>query len=220
MNLAPTGITKSRFRERQESSENMMRKILMLFCAVLGMLSCMSVHAQAIYRVSSSSTIRISGTSTLSDWVVRSEQVSGEMTFTRPGKHAAGNKLQKGTIINGKTILQVSSIKSEKGDAMDNKMYGALKSDIHPQITFLLTEPISVLQTPVKVSAIGEVEIAGVTRPMTFELDVTYADNAFHLQGSKSLKLTDFEIEPPTAMFGQIVTGDEIEVDLDLHFTP
>lgn len=41
-----------------------------------------------------------------------------------------------------------------------------------------------------------------------------------HLQGSKSLKLADFQVEPPTAMFGQIVTGDEISVVLDLYFSP
>ncbi len=61
-------------------------------------------------------------------------------------------------------------------------------------------------------------EIAGVTRPMTFDLAFSYADGNFHLEGSKALRFSDFEIDPPAAMFGQIVTGDEIVVKLDLTF--
>lgn len=97
-------------------------------------------------------------------------------------------------------------------------MYKALKSDTHPKITFLLTNPVQISKAPAKLSATGDIDIAGVTHPMTFILDLTYADNTFHLTGSQPLKLSDFEIEPPTAMFGQIETGDEIEIALDLSF--
>jgi len=96
-------------------------------------------------------------------------------------------------------------------------MYSALKKDTHPQISFLLTQPVTI-KGPGKVSVTGNVEIAGVIRPMTFDLNLTWADNALHLQGSRSTKLSEFEIEPPTAMFGQIETGDDITVELDLFF--
>ena len=33
-------------------------------------------------------------------------------------------------------------------------------------------------------------------------------------------RTAEFDVEPPTAMFGQIVTGDEILVALDLYFSP
>jgi polyisoprenoid-binding protein YceI len=74
------------------------------------------------------------------------------------------------------------------------------------------------LKVPATIPATGTVEIAGVRRPITFDLNLTFAENAFRLQGSQSLKMSEFEIEPPTAMFGQIVTGDEIVVELDLLF--
>jgi polyisoprenoid-binding protein YceI len=172
--------------------------------------TCTRAQAQTSYTVAPASSISISGTSTLSNWVVRSQQVSGEMTFT--------GSIGPGTIKAAKAAVEVSSIRSEKGETMDNKMYNALKEDSHPEITFVLTKPIALSKAPARLSATGEVTIAGVTNAMTFELDLTYADNAFRIQGTRSLKLSDFNIEPPTAMFGQIETGDEIDVRLDLVF--
>jgi len=182
----------------------------------LAMCASFAAHPQASYKISSASAILISGTSTLSDWTVRSKQVAGEMAFAPSGKVAQTDP-QTGIIKTGKAVIEVATIKSEKGETMDNKMYSALKKDTHPQISFLLTQPVTI-KGPGKVSVTGNVEIAGVIRPMTFDLNLTWADNALHLQGSRSTKLSEFEIEPPTAMFGQIETGDDITVELDLFF--
>lgn len=196
-----------------------MREVSTLWILAFGMVGWMPLHAQVIYKISTPSKVQISGTSTVSDWVVKSLKVSGEMAFTGSEQKSAANGSPKGTIREGKAVLEVSTIKSEKGETMDNKMYRALKNDVHPEITFLLTQPIQVVKVPATIPVSGTVELAGVKRPMTFELNMTHADNAFRLQGSRSLKLSEFEIEPPTAMFGQIVTGDEIVVELDLLFT-
>ena len=196
-----------------------MRKFLKLLLVTLGMLDFTAIHAQVIYKISPASNIHISGTSTLSDWVVKSPNVSGQMTYLSSGKKSNGNELPPGTVQEAKAILEVASIKSEKGETMDHKMYRALKYEEHPQIIFLLNQPFRISRAPSEISASGNIDIGGVTHPITFDLSLTYADNAFHFQGSKSLKLSDFQIEPPSAMFGQIVTGDEIVVTLDLFFT-
>ena len=185
---------------------------------ILGMLGILPAHAQLIYKISPSSAVSISGTSTLSDWMVKSEKISGEMTLAPAGKNTKGSATPLGTIENTKVILEVSSIKSEKGEAMDNKMYRALKNDTHPQITFVLTRPLEVVNAPATLTATGDVTLAGVTRPMTFDLDFTREENTYRFQGSRTLKMSDFEIDPPSAMFGQIVAGDEIVVELTLFF--
>ena len=41
-------------------------------------------------------------------------------------------------------------------------------------------------------------------------------DGAFKFTGSKSFKMTEYEIKPPTAMFGQIETGDEVNIIFDI----
>jgi hypothetical protein len=174
--------------------------------------------AQVTYRISPPGTVQISGTSTVSDWTVRSEEIKGDMVFFPSEKKPKANELQTGIIKNAKAVLEVSAIKSEKGETMDNKMYNALKKDAHPRIVFSLSDPIEIDKAPSKFSVRGNVELAGVTRPMTFDLNLTNANNNFIFEGSGSLKLSDFQIEPPTAMFGQIETGDEVMVKLNLVF--
>ena len=193
-----------------------MKKSLQPYLLILGMLGATPMHAQVIYKISPSSAVNITGTSTISDWVVRSQKISGEMVFIPSGEK--GTVVAAGAIKDAKVVLEVSSIKSEKGETMDNKMYSALKRDSYPRITFQLTEPLAVSQVPAKLSARGEVMIGGVTRPMTFDLDLVQDGNSYHLRGTTPLKLSDFEIEPPSAMFGQIETGDDIVVELNLFF--
>lgn len=190
------------------------------FCMYLCMTGALPLYAQVAYKMSPQSKMQISGTSTVSNWVVSSEQVTGEMIFVPAETNAAARTVPAGTIREGKAILEVATIKSEKGETMDNKMYKALKSDAHPRITFVLTAPVEFLKLPSTVSLKGNVEIAGVVRSMTFDLNLVYSDNTYHFQGSQSLKFSDFNIEPPTAMFGQIETGDEIAVAFDLFFVP
>lgn len=194
-------------------------KFVVLLLITIGISWTVPTWAQTTHRLSDNSGIQISGTSTLSDWAVKSQDVSGEMIFTASSKKAKGKEIQPGVIKNAKAVLEATSIKSEKGEAMDNKMYKALKSDAHPKITFLLTNPVQISKAPAKLSVTGDLDLAGVTHSITFLLDLSYTDNTFHLSGSKALKFSDFEMEPPTAMFGQIVTGNEIEVALDLYFT-
>jgi polyisoprenoid-binding protein YceI len=169
--------------------------------------------------VSAGSSIEISGTSTVSDWIVISKQLSGEMRFAPSIKKGKVAEAQAGTIQQATVILEVVSIKSEKGETMDNKLYKALKSDLHPKITFVLTNLIQLSGASDAVSASGDVHLAGVTRPMTFDLKLTRTEQGFQVTGSRSLKLSDFAIEPPTAMFGQIETGNDIVVKLGLYFT-
>jgi hypothetical protein len=193
--------------------QNLFRVVLLLINLVV----ILPLSAQDRYNMSTGSSIEISGTSTLSDWIVSSKQVSGEMTFTASREKGKASGMQSGTIRQATAILEVVSIKSEKGETMDNKLYKALKSDQHPRITFVLTNPVRV-SGAAEVSASGHVEVAGVSRPMTFDLKLNHTNQGFQVTGSRALKLSDFQIEPPTAMFGQIETGDDIVVKLDLYF--
>ena len=174
------------------------------------------LRAQTVYSVASGSSVVIAGTSTLSDWKVTSNEVSGQMAFASgAGKIAKG----AGTVSEAKVSLDVASIKSEKGETMDNKMYSALKQEAHPRILFHLTKPLKIQKVPSSLPVTGEVTLAGVRREMTFTLDLTAEAGGLRFKGSHSLKLSDFDIEPPSAMFGQIETGNEITVHFDLHFS-
>jgi polyisoprenoid-binding protein YceI len=57
----------------------------------------------------------------------------------------------------------------------------------------------------------GELELAGRTAPITFELLV----NGSHLSGSATVKQTDWGMKPYSALFGTLKVLDEVQVAVD-----
>ena len=58
----------------------------------------------------------------------------------------------------------------------------------------------------------GDLEIAGATRPVAFEL--ASADDG-RLRGSARIKQTDWGIKPYSALFGTLKVVDEVDVEID-----
>ena len=182
----------------------------LVFALLLGS----TLLAQEKYVLSEESTMKVTGTSTLHDWEVVSNGVSGSLLFEIKGK-AKKNQPLKGSIISSDLSLKVVSLKSERGETMNGKMHRALLYDEFPEIKFQLTNAISVNQDSM---AKGVLTIAGKENSVEIELTLTASENAIAVQGSKGIKLSDFEIDPPSAMFGQIETGNDIVIAFDLNY--
>lgn len=175
--------------------------------------------AQTSYHVSKDSQVKISGTSTLSDWTISGSNVKGELKFN--GENNKTDIIPAGEITMADVSVEVASIHSERGEPMDNKIYKALKRDEYPVIRFVLHDPVQLKkanQRADSVVASGAISIAGVTRNISFDMKVSYERGEWMFTGKKSLKMSDFGIEPPSAMFGQIITGDDIDIGVNLIF--
>ena len=181
---------------------------------IIALLLGNTLLAQEKYVLSEESTMKVTGTSTLHDWEVVSNGVSGSLLFEIKGK-AKKNQPLKGSIISSDLSLKVVSLKSERGETMNGKMHRALLYDEFPEIKFQLTNAISVNQDSM---AKGVLTIAGKENSVEIELTLTASENAIAVQGSKGIKLSDFEIDPPSAMFGQIETGNDIVIAFDLNY--
>ncbi len=62
--------------------------------------------------------------------------------------------------------------------------------------------------------------MAGTSKPV--ELEATgkmLANGDFQLSFSKKLKMTDFNMKPPTAVLGTIKVGDEITLNFNMVLT-
>jgi polyisoprenoid-binding protein YceI len=130
---------------------------------------------------------------------------------------------QKGKLVSSLMIeFPVKSIESPRGPVMDGKTYDALKSEEFPNITFLMKENVitSITDKSVnkfKLLVTGDLTIAGFIKTITLTLNGQRLDNySFRFEGSYSLKMTEYNVVPPTAMFGQIVTGDEVTMAFNL----
>ena len=117
--------------------------------------------------------------------------------------------------------MEVHSIKSTEGSMMDKNTYKALKADEHPQITFALITPIKAVPPGTHtIAAKVNLTIAGVTKAVDMSVtSVAAAHGNIEFEGSKAIKMTDYGIKPPVALFGTMKTGDEITIHFKGVFT-
>ena len=151
-----------------------------------------------------SETIMIKGTSSLHDWEsdVTEFVLTADLNLDR----------QQGTV---NLVIPVTSIKSGKS-IMDDKTYDALKFDKNPEIIFNGND---ITLNGDKISVAGNLTIAGKTNPATIEGTFKKTANNLNVTGIYSLKMTDFDIDPPTAMFGTLTTGDDITIEFNVNIT-
>lgn len=186
----------------------MQKRIQLLTFLLLGL---GYLQAQESYQLRSAE-FAISGTSSLHDWVSTTTQMtaSGDLTVVE-GALADVSSLQ--------LTIPVTSIISGKGNAMDKKTYKALLSEEHPNITFKLQDVKSIDRTgntPL-VKATGLLTIAGKTKTVEVQAKALAEGNGvFRFTGEKALKMTDYDITPPTALFGTLKTGDDITISFNL----
>jgi polyisoprenoid-binding protein YceI len=190
----------------------MTKRIFIAF--ILGVAISFAASGQVYSKYSiDRNNIMIKGTSNLHDWEMVVEKVKGKMD--------ADVKNNKIVSINSLILsIDVNSIKSGKS-IMDNKTYKALKSELYPVIQFTLSE-ISEIKPDGKGQAItarGILSIAGVKKNIPVKVTGSLLnDGSMSFTGSKTLKMTDFNIEPPTAVLGTLKTGDDVNIEFDVLF--
>ena len=105
---------------------------------------------------------------------------------------------------------------------MDDKTYDALKGAKYPYITFKMLSVKSMTKSgsgyALKIN--GELTIAGVTKNVDINGTVSVKENGkLYIETSKALKMTDFGIDPPTAMMGAMKVGNDITIKFKLNYT-
>jgi len=193
-----------------------------LLSLCLAMLLSWGLQAQAsTYALDETSAISIKGTSTFHDWTATVGEFSGTLAL---GNAFKANKSKVLVVDEAALQFQVVSIDGGRGAAMNKKIKAALKATEHPAITFNITQAQkAVIQKSdeggtLKVS--GQLAMAGVSKEITLSLTNKAAeDGTLAFVAEYPMKLSDFEMEPPSAMFGQIVTGDDITIVFDLKFS-
>ena len=173
--------------------------------------------AKITYTLSKEFTVTINGTSNLHDWNEKAEIVTGNGTLIRNSD--GSYELES---INIK--INVHSIKSNEGSTMNNNTYKALKADLHPEIIFILASAVQSNKNPSEEKTIlanGKLTLAGVTRNINMQVKIfIQSSGKLAFRGSYKLKMSDYNIIAPTALFGTIRTGDEITINFKSTFEP
>ena len=162
-------------------------------------------------------TLVIKGTSTLHDWEMKSEKGRVEVVL------GVGTNAKLLGLTGLKFSVEAESLKSDK-TMMDNNAYKALKTTSSKHIGFLLTAATitQINENSYEVKAFGKLTVAGTTRDtdVTAEIKYSGADKSFIVTGTKKLKMTDYNVKPPSFMFGTVKTGDEISISFKTKLTP
>jgi polyisoprenoid-binding protein YceI len=170
--------------------------------------------AQEIFTVKSVEA-SIHGTSTLHDWKSTITQIECKGYFL-----SEGPSLQAIKSIFVK--IPVTGIKSKEGKIMDEKTYEAFKSETNPYIVFTAdSAQVKIdLNQSVVITVSGNLTMAGKTRLIVLNASGWLLPNGdVSLSITRKLTMTSFNMKPPTAMFGTIKAGDEIEIRVDLVLT-
>lgn len=169
-----------------------------------------NTDAQVKYQVGPKPELKVTGTSTLHDWEMVSTQATGEAVLVQ--QNGKLQEIQKLSV-----QMPAESLKSGKG-AMDKNTYAALETKKHPQVKFVLTD---IKSTGANTwNAKGNFTIAGVTQPATFEVKSSQSGSGYSFQGKHAFKLTDYKMDPPTALLGTVKTGDEVAIHFNLTLQP
>lgn len=186
-----------------------MKNIIPLITIALSFLSFTIIQNIISHKISDDFLITIKGTSNLHDWVSTVEKVEGIASIS----YSENGDIR---IDDCKITFPVKSIKSSKGSIMDKKTWKALKEKKYPTINYQLTSFENVIKTGKRFTAYakGDLEIGTTTKSIYMKIYGTELKSGdLEISGSKKLKMTDFNIGPPTALMGALTTGDEVTAE-------
>ena len=185
-----------------------MQRSLILTVLIVLLGTC--IQAQN-YAVAPGSQMKILGTSNLHDWETIATEVAGTAVI---------KSVDDGSLIieSAELVIPVASIKSDKGKKMDKLTYEALDAENFSEMTFSLKSATVHNENGAQVADIsGLLTVKGVTKAVSFNATNPNNDGITWV-GSMDMKMTDFEVSPPTALLGTLKTRDEITVEYNIRF--
>lgn len=174
-----------------------MKTFSILIILFLASSTLFSQNIKNLELVSEESEVNISGTSSLHDW----EEIAEDYSITGI---VEGNQ-----IIDLKIKIKTASIKSGKS-IMDDKTYEALQEKKHP---WIILEAKSLIIKNNKVSGLGMLSIAGKQNEISIETTAKeISEKQLVVTGSIPINMKNFGVDPPSAMFGTITTGEQVTI--------
>ncbi len=161
------------------------------------------------YIIDNTSSVTIKGTSNLHDWIADVNDLSGNANFT-----FSNNRLIN--IRNCKISFDPKSIKSKRGATMDKNIYKALNVDTYSTIDYHMKSIQAIKNTRDGFTATmeGDLTVAGITKNISVDFSGKKMSNGkFEISGSKDMKMSTFNVKPPSALMGALQTDDNITIE-------
>jgi polyisoprenoid-binding protein YceI len=196
--------------------KNLQRKywLFTLSVIVFTLISVQYSHAETSLRATEVS-VRVTGTSTMHDWEMVSDKADSEVQFILNDQ---GQPERMESVV---LRLSKTSLRSERA-GLASRAHDAMKADKHPEIIFVTNGSGSVEKNgdSYNITTSGDLTIAGVTRQVSVEaICVNGDEDKLICTGSSELKMSDFNVDPPSMALGAFRTGDEITIEYRVAYT-
>ncbi|UII25601.1 YceI family protein [Fulvivirga maritima] len=179
-----------------------------IYLTLIFSMAVLTGMAQSYSLNNKASKVEVLGTSTLHDWEMTAEEVSGKANLEVSGSNVTVNSLS--------IDVKAESLKSGKS-SMDKNGYEALKTDDYPTIKYVFKSVKSTSGN--QLTTTGTLTLAGVSKTITMPVTAQVSGNTVTFKGKYTFNMTAFKIEPPTALMGTITTGDEVTVEFNVQYT-
>ena len=196
--------------------KNQTKIILLLAICLFGFSQIIWAQSDFTISESKSNDIKLSGTATTGDWDMHAYVFTGKVQFD----------FKKGddqTLVGLNSLtfsLPVTNLKSKK-KGLDKKAYETLKTDTYKNITYAL---LSAKVSPEKdhkflIKTTGNLTISGTTKEVAMDVYcVVNKDASINCSGTEALKMSDYEVEPPSFAWGAMKTGDAITLYFNIVY--
>ena len=103
---------------------------------------------------------------------------------------------------------------------MNKHLRKALKEKDHPEITFQ-TDKYTLENGGGEVKALGELTIAGVTKPIELDAQLTpLPEGGVRVVGKVDIEMKDYSVKPPSLLFGTLKVANDVSVKFDTVIQP
>ncbi len=190
---------------------------------------------------SAPSQLVLEGSSNVAGWRCRGTTLDGQMEVAAPLAHINDviDRIENGNIAlwmanpaagrfpqpEFQIRIPVTTLRCGNRQ-MERDMYGALRSQSHPSIEFQFTEMIGGVTHDIDAGTYhakiaGVLTLAGATRTIAVDVEARrMTRDTFRLRARLPLRMTDFRITPPTALFGMVKAKNDLIVQFDLMLRP
>lgn len=169
-------------------------------------------------NVTPDSKLWIDGTSNLHSWSCKADKIDASIDMDATAA-ASMNVGAPKAVKKVDVKIPVKALHCNHG-GMDGNVYKALKADDAPEISYILAtlEAAPEAKDEFQLTTTGTLTIAGKQNQITMIVEATrLADGTIKAKGMVPVKMTDFGIQPPTAIFGRLKCGDEVKVNFELN---
>jgi polyisoprenoid-binding protein YceI len=202
---------------RQIEGDRMKTTTRLATAALVFVAAAAGAQNTARVNVAPESKLWIDGTSNLHEWSCKADRIDATIDMDAAAA-AQMNVSAPAAVKKVEVRIPVKSLHCNHG-GMDGNVYKALRADQSPEISYILAtlEAVPGAKDSVTLRTVGTLTIAGKENKVSMDVQATrLADGTLVAKGLLPIKMTDYGIQPPTAIFGRLKTGDEVKVNFEL----